>query len=127
MALKNCSRCTQPIHGRPSKDPYCNACRDLLALSRWLDDLARELARLAVWDAQAAMLAGREGEKAKRALDGPRRRLEEWLQLAAKTLETRRLGGPLVPKLRVAPLVQPRLHEVIDTLRFVIRDVDARR
>ena len=127
MALTNCSRCTKPIPGRPTADPHCAACRDLLALSRWLNDLVRELAQLTLWDAQTAMLSGRELTKARAALDGPRRRLEEWLQLAAKTLETRRLGGPLVPKLRVAPLVQPQLHEVIDTLRYVIRDVDARR
>lgn len=112
---------------RPLADPNCAACRDAVSMTRWLHDLARELAQLEFWDTQAAMLTGREGTKARRALDGPRRRLEEWLQLAAKTLETRRMGGPLVPRLRATPLVQPRLHEVIDTLRFVIRDVDARR
>jgi hypothetical protein len=127
MPLKNCTLCGKPMESRPLADPRCTECRDALALSRWLNDLVRELAQLALWDANAAMLAGREAVKARRALDGPRRRLEEWLQLAAKTLETRRVGGPLVPKLRVAPLVQPRLHEVIDVLRLVIRNVDARR
>ena len=127
MATSKCARCGTQKQWEGFGNSHCVACRDALALSQWLHGLLRELAQLSLWDAQAAMLTGREQTKARRTLDGPRRRLEEWLQLAAKTLESRRIGGPLVPRLRVAPLVQPRLHEVIDTLKFVIRDVETPR
>lgn len=121
-----CGRCG--IHHQWAfDDGHCGPCHDAIELARWLGNLQRELSQLAEWDAQTAPLTGRDLAKAKRDLEGPRRRLEEWLQLAAKTLESRRTGGPLVPRLRVAPLVQPRLHEVIDTVKFVIRDLIARK
>jgi hypothetical protein len=127
MPNTSCARCGRQKNWEAFGNPHCAACRDAAALARWLQDLLRELGQLAQWDAQAAALTGRELTKARRALDGPRRRLEEWLQLAAKTLESRRVGGPLVPRLRVAPLVAARLHEVVDTLKFVIRDLETPR
>lgn len=120
MAITNCPRCGKHQQWDPFEDPHCAACREVLALMQWLLALMRELATLAHWDDRAASLEPEAAERSREALAGLRRRCEEWLRLAADTLEHRRTGGPLVPRLRIAPLVAPRIAEAMDVLEFVI-------